>query len=176
MNTVYIISGPAGVGKSTTSKKLVKNLTRSSYISGDTVSHIPVMGRGKPWLDKDTNDLTWKNIRSITENLLDYEYDVVIDYVTFPREAHWLKEQLMNRQNIKIVYVVLLVDQDTIQYRDQLRQPEVRMGERSLILLSEFENDTELAESNKLYTQSYSVEQLDEIIATILEDDKFILR
>ena len=175
MNTVYIISGPAGVGKSTTSKKLVKNLNRSSYISGDTVSHFPVMGRGKPWLDKDTNDLTWKNIRSITENLLEYKYDVVIDYVTFPREAHWLQEQLMNRNDIKIVYVVLLVDQDTIQYRDQLRQPEVRMGERSLILLSEFENDPELMESNKLYTHSYSVEQLDEIIETILEDDKFTL-
>lgn len=175
MNTVYIISGPAGVGKSTTSKRLVKKLTRSAYISGDTVSHFPVMGRGKPWLDKDTNDLTWKNIRSITENLLDYEYDVVIDYVAFPRDVYWLKEQLVFKKNIKVVYVVLLVDQDTIQYRDQLRRPEERMGERSLILLSEFENDRELVESNKLYTQSHTFEQLDEIINEILKGDKFIL-
>lgn len=53
-NTVYIISGPAGVGKSTTSKKLVQTLSRSAYISGDDISHIPVNGRGKPWLDRDT--------------------------------------------------------------------------------------------------------------------------
>lgn len=58
INTVYVISGPAGVGKSTTSQRLVNQLDRSSYISGDDISHLPVNGRGKPWLDKDTADLT----------------------------------------------------------------------------------------------------------------------
>jgi len=138
------------------------------------VSHFPVIGRGKPWLDKDTNDLTWKNIRSITENLLDYRFDVVVDYVAFPKEVRWLKEQLMLRENVKIVYVVLLVDPDTIQYRDQLRQPQHQMGERSLILLSEFEMDSELRDNNKLYTQTYSVDQLDEIINEIQVNDRFI--
>lgn len=42
---LYIISGPAGVGKSTTSKLLVQTLDRSAYISGDDVSHYPVKGR-----------------------------------------------------------------------------------------------------------------------------------
>ncbi|MGF6355473.1 Mrp family chromosome partitioning ATPase [Paenibacillus sp. 4624] len=50
--TVYVISGPAGVGKSTTSQQLVQALSKSAYISGDAISHIPVNGRGEPWLCK----------------------------------------------------------------------------------------------------------------------------
>jgi len=39
--TVYLISGPAGTGKSTISSVLVRSLTKSAYISGDDISHIP---------------------------------------------------------------------------------------------------------------------------------------
>ncbi|MFC4600825.1 AAA family ATPase [Cohnella hongkongensis] len=174
-NTVYIISGPAGVGKSTTSQRLVNELSRSAYISGDDVSHIPVNGRGKPWLDKDTLDLTWKNILCITKNLLDYEYDVVIDYVAFPKEVQRLSQELMDR-NIRIVYVVLLADKETIMFRDQLRPEEVRMGERSLILLAEFENEVELMDRYKLYTHLFKEEQIPEIIEEIMKNEKYILR
>ncbi|MBW5444453.1 AAA family ATPase [Cohnella sp. CFH 77786] len=174
-NTVYIISGPAGVGKSTTSQRLVKELNRSAYISGDDVSLIPVNGRGKPWLDKDTLDLTWKNILSITKNLLDYEYDVIIDYVAFPKEVQWLSQELIDR-DIRIVYVVLLVDKETIIFRDQLRPVEFRMGDRSLILLTEFENEVELMDRYKLYTHLYKEEQLSEIIEEIVKNDKYIVR
>lgn len=174
-NTVYVVSGPAGVGKSTTSRRLVKTLARSAYISGDLISHLPVNGRGKPWLDRSTLDLTWKNILNLTMNLLDYKYDVVIDYVSFPKEVKWLAQELNNRE-VKIVYVVLLVDKETIIFRDQLRPDEERMGERSLILLEEFENDSELRDINKLYTHEYKEEQLSEIIEEILNNDKYILR
>lgn len=171
-NTVYIISGPAGVGKSTTSKKLVQRLDRSAYISGDDVSHITVNGRGKPWLDKDTLDLTWKNILSLTKNLLDYEYNVVIDYVAFPKEVNWFSQELCNRE-IRMVYVVLPADKDTIIFRDRLRIEEEQMGERSLRLLEEFENDSELLTRNKLYTHQYKEEQLPGIIEEIINNDKY---
>jgi gluconate kinase len=173
-NTVYIISGPAGVGKSTTSQRLVKELNRSAYISGDDVSHIPVNGRGKPWLDQDILDLTWKNISCLTKNLLDYEFDVVIDYVAFPKEVQWLSQELRRRE-IRIVYVVLLVDKETIIYRDRLRPEENQMGERSLILLEEFESDSELIDRYKLYTHQYIEEQLPEIIEEIIKNDKYII-
>lgn len=174
-NTVYVISGPAGVGKSTTSHELVKRLKRSAYISGDDISHLPVNGRGKPWLDQDTLDLTWKNIRSLTMNLLDYKYDVVIDYVSFPKEVKWLAEELKDRE-INFVYVVLLADKETIIFRDQLRPEEGQMGERSLILLEEFENDSELKDMNKLYTHEYNGDQLSEIIEEILNNERFNLQ
>mgnify|MGYP002479701178 CR=1 FL=1 len=55
--TIYVISGPAGVGKSTTSGELVHSLERGAYISGDDISHIPVKGREKPWLSYDVHRL-----------------------------------------------------------------------------------------------------------------------
>jgi adenylate kinase family enzyme len=139
--TVYIISGPAGVGKSTTSEQLVRTLERSAYISGDDISHFPVNGRSKPWLCSETLNLTWENILSITMNLIKYNYDVVIDYVTFPRELDWFVEQLKDLE-LRIVYVVLLVDQETLIFRDSLRPKEFQMGERSIILLQEFKQSS----------------------------------
>lgn len=173
-NTVYIISGPAGVGKSTTSNQLVQTIARSAYISGDDISHIPVNGRGKPWLDRDTLDLTWRNIASLVQNLLDYQYDIVIDYVAFLEDVQWLAQQLKHRE-VKMVYVVLLVNRETIIYRDQLRPKENQMGDRSPILLEEFESSTKLQKENKLYTTNYSEEQLPEIIKEITTNDKYIL-
>lgn len=173
--TVYVISGPAGVGKSTISQQLVQALSKSVYISGDAVSHIPVNGRGKPWLCKETYDLTWKNILSLTRNLLEQDYDVVIDYVTFPTEVEWLTQQLTDFQ-FRVVYVVLLVDRTTLIARDQWRPTEAQMGERSLVLLEEFETCSELKEQNKLYTQHYTREQVSEIIEEIQNNLRFILK
>ncbi|MFD1177983.1 AAA family ATPase [Paenibacillus puldeungensis] len=172
-NTVYIISGPAGVGKSTTSQILVQAISKSAYISGDDVSHIPVNGRGKPWLDKDTYDLTWTNILSLTNNTLDYRYDVVIDYIAFPKEVKWLAQALSGK-GARIVYVVLLVDKKTIAYRDRLRSEEAWMGERSLELLEQFENDPELSDRFKLYTDQYQTDQLSMIVEEIMSCDKYI--
>ncbi|MDT0122438.1 AAA family ATPase [Paenibacillus sp. RRE4] len=173
--TIYVISGPAGVGKSTTSQQLVQALSKSAYISGDAISQIPVNGRGKPWLCKETYDLTWKNILSLTRNLLEQDYDVVIDYVTFPSEIEWLVQQLTDFE-FRVVYVVLLVDRSTLIARDQSRSADVQMGERSLVLLEEFETCSELKEQNKLYTQQYRREQVSEIIEEIQNNFRFILK
>lgn len=137
MNKVYIISGPAGVGKSTTSKKLVKTLKNSAYISGDYVSHMHVNGRKKPWESKKETSLIWDNILSLTKNFLRYGNDVVIDYVSFPQEAKWLSENLI-RLNVEVNYVVLWTDNETLVNRDNMRKPEHRMGNRCLILVDEF--------------------------------------
>ncbi|RAW16875.1 MULTISPECIES: AAA family ATPase [Paenibacillus] len=171
--SVYIISGPAGVGKSTTSKKLVEHLDRSSYISGDDISHLPVNGREKPWICRETHKLTWINILSLVKNLLEFNYDVVIDYVTFPSEAYWLASELES-MNVRIIYVVFMVDQETIIRRDQLREPSIQMGERSVILLNEF-REVLKEERHILNTQEYSVDQVDEVIEEILNNTRFLI-
>ena len=137
VNKVYIVSGPAGVGKSTTSKELVKTLKNSSYISGDYISHMHVNGRKKPWESQEEVSLIWDNILSLTKNFLRYGNDVVIDYVTFPQEAKWVSDNLKNI-NAEISYVVLWTDIETLVSRDSMRMPEHRMGERCLILVDEF--------------------------------------
>ena len=37
MPNLYVITGPAGVGKSTVSKKLAQNLSKSALIEGDEI-------------------------------------------------------------------------------------------------------------------------------------------
>lgn len=171
--TIYFISGPAGVGKSTTSKRLVQVLDRSAYISGDDISHITVNGRGKPWECVETLTLTWKNILDITKNLIRLNYNVVVDYVTFPKEINWFVER-MKEQNVKIVYVILMVDEKTIKYRDGLRPLEEQMGERSLILLQEFRD---LIRNNEsvLETQHYTEKDIETIVEDIRSNIKYVV-
>jgi len=171
--SVYIISGPAGVGKSTTSHELVKQLERSSYISGDDISHIPVNGRGKPWLCQETSKLTWINILSLTRNLIAFRYDVVIDYVTFPSEATWLAKELGSLE-VNIFYIVLMVDEISIVKRDQSRDPAIQMGDRSLILLKEFKEALK-DEKYVLNTQHYNADEVNKVINEIMNNKRFLV-
>lgn len=170
---VYIISGPAGVGKSTTSKELVKSLKRSAYISGDYVSHMHINGRKKPWESEDERSLIWNNILSLTTNFIKYDNDVVIDYVTFPEEAKWLNENLKHL-NAEVKYIVLLTDKDTLVKRDAQRNLEDRMGERSLILLNEF-IESEVSQNHIIDTTVHIVMDLHHIIKDIINNPRFIL-
>ncbi|AJD89615.1 hypothetical protein JMA_02980 [Jeotgalibacillus malaysiensis] len=44
MPRIYIISGPAGVGKSTTARRLAESFSQSAYIEGDVINHMIVGG------------------------------------------------------------------------------------------------------------------------------------
>jgi hypothetical protein len=171
--TIYFISGPAGVGKSTTSVRLVQSLERSAYISGDDISHIPVNGRGQPWLCEETLNLTWKNILDLSRNLVISNYDVVIDYVTFPKELDWFLERVKDL-NVKVIYVILMVDEVTLKFRDDLRPLENQMGERSLILLQEFRNSI-IDERHVLETQNYIEDEINTILIDITSNSKYVV-
>lgn len=171
--TIYVISGPAGVGKSTTSKKLVESLPRSSYISGDDISHIPVNGRGKPWLCQETLMLIWENIASLARNLVSRNYDVVIDYVTFPTDVENLTNRLSDL-NVRIKYVVLVTDVETLTVRDKSRPLEFQMGERSVVLLEEFINSG-IDSKYLINTSKRRQEELENLIIEIKADPKYLV-
>jgi len=168
---VYIISGPAGVGKSTTSKELVKKLECSAYISGDYISHMHVNGRKKPWESEEENSLIWSNILSLTKNFLKYGNDVVVDYVTFPHEAKWLHGNLKDI-NVEVHYVVLWTDDDTLMKRDSMRKPENRMGERCLMLVKEF-RESGLDENHLFDTNKYTPADISIAINEIINDREY---
>jgi len=173
MQTVYIISGPAGVGKSTTSSALVNTLKSSAYISGDDVSHMHVSGRQKPWESKSELSLIWNNILSLTQNFVLSGIDVVIDYVTFPDEAYWLKNKLKEiTQNV--IYVVLWTEHDTLLQRDLLRLPEHQMKERCLILIEEFKGSG-LKSKHLLDTSQKNVDAIDQVIKEIMNNRQYLL-
>ena len=50
MSTLYIITGPAGVGKSTISNKIALNKDKSALIEGDLIYHQVVGGYVSPWM------------------------------------------------------------------------------------------------------------------------------
>ncbi|WP_261130297.1 AAA family ATPase [Bacillus sp. Marseille-Q3570] len=170
---IYLLSGPAGVGKSTTSKELVKKLSDSAYLSGDYISHMHINGREKPWKSKHEHSLIWDNILHLTRNFIDYGTDVVIDYVTFPNEARWLSENI-NQPNTVVKYVVLWVDKNTLTQRDNMRKEEDRMGERCFILFDEF-SESGLDKKHFLNTSELTIKENDFVIDTILNDRRFCI-
>ncbi|MBE1556695.1 AAA family ATPase [Sporosarcina limicola] len=172
--TVYILSGPAGVGKTTTSKELVKKLSACAYISGDDISHMHVIGRKNPWESEEETSLIWDNILSLTKNFLWYGNDVVVDYVTFPHQAIWLYDNLRN-SNVRVVYVVLWADQDTLIERDSKRLREHRMGERCLLLADEFKKSG-LDEKYLLSTTEGTKSENEYIIDEIISNAKFRIK
>ncbi|MDG0791211.1 AAA family ATPase [Cohnella ginsengisoli] len=173
MPSVYLLSGPAGVGKSTTSKALARTLKNSAYISGDDVSHMHKNGRRKPWESELELSLIWNNISSLTQNFISNGTDVVIDYVTFPREAYWLKERL-KAFSAEVVYTVLWVDAETLLSRDRLRQPEHQMGERCLILIEEFKASG-LDTKHLLDTSRNRVDAIELVIQEIVSNERYRL-
>lgn len=73
-NRIYFISGPAGVGKSTTSTALAERIKRSAYISGDLISHLPVSGHEKPWESVQAKKLVWENLIALTKNFIKSDF------------------------------------------------------------------------------------------------------
>jgi 2-phosphoglycerate kinase len=172
LRNVIILSGPAGVGKSTTSEVLVKKLSNSAYLSGDYISHMHINGREKPWESEQEHFLIWNNILQLTRNFINYGSDVVIDFVAFPDDARWLSENI-KELNAIVKYVVLWADKDTLIKRNNMRIEEHRMGKRCLILFDEFMY-SEIDEKHFLNTSKLTL--IDEyVMETILNNKKFCI-
>lgn len=109
------------------------------------------------------------------KNLLEYKYDVVLDYVSFPEDVDGLMADLADYP-VRIIYVVLMVDRQTVIHRDRLRATEYQMKERSVLLLDEYENHLNLSADNKLYTHHFTEDQLPEIVSEIINNEKYRLK
>lgn len=81
MKKLYLITGPAGVGKSTISKALSLKFSKSVLIEGDDVYHMVSGGYVSPWKSGNHMELFWKNSISLIENSLKQGYDVVFNYI-----------------------------------------------------------------------------------------------
>ncbi|MFJ5771674.1 AAA family ATPase [Psychrobacillus sp. NPDC093180] len=108
MNKIYIISGPAGVGKSTTAKSLAEQFVQSAYIEGDSINHMVVGGYLPPWKSEESLALVWENIADLSINFVKANKNVIIDYVAFPEEVEKLSQRIIAEvQNVEIRYVIL---------------------------------------------------------------------
>ncbi|MEK7588557.1 MAG: AAA family ATPase [Patescibacteria group bacterium] len=82
-NFVCLITGPAGVGKSSVTKALAKKFTRSAVINLDQLHAMVVGGYVKPWPHTEEVDLqlslSAKNACEIANNFLEKGFNVFID-------------------------------------------------------------------------------------------------
>ena len=167
---LIIISGPAGVGKSTTAQYLSKTLEKSAYIEGDVISHMSIAGRELPWVSAQANKLVWKNIKALTRNFLEDDCDVVVEWIIFLDDIKQYMAEFI-KLGIEIRYAILWADKKIHLKRDQNRPIEVQMGERVLILRNEF-NNSEAPSRYYLDNTNLSVQ---EVVNQIKLDTRFIV-
>ena len=96
MNKLFIITGPAGVGKTTISNKLASSLSKSVLIEGDTVYNFFVGGRISPWKENAPIELFWENCIYLINSYLEKGYDVVFNYIISDENLKLLKEKFKN--------------------------------------------------------------------------------
>jgi len=166
MATLFIITGPAGVGKSTVSKKIAEKRNKSALIEGDEIYHQVVGGYVSPWKEGNHLKVFWKICMDTINNYLENDYDVVFNYIVDLENLEILKEKF-NCYDIK--FVVLMVDEETLLKRDKERPLDWQMGERCIVLLNSFKNKG-YDIKNILDTSDISAEETVEII---LREERF---
>lgn len=168
MNKLYIITGPAGVGKSTISKALAESMNKSALVEGDDIYHLVCGGYESPWKEGNHLDVFWKNCIDVIRNFLNSGYDVVFNYIISKEKIEELRKVFAS---FETKFVVLIADEETILKRDALRAKDCQMKERCIELLNNFKKQNFNSDSI-LDTSDLSVE---EVIRCILSSDKYIL-
>lgn len=168
MSNLYIITGPAGVGKSTISKKLAENSNKSVLIEGDFIYSQVISSYVCAWKEGNHLEVFWEVCLNSIETYLSYGYDVVFNYIVTPTIVDKIKNRF---KNIKTKFVVLLSDEETLLSRDKQRPEDCQMKERCLILLNSFKSKN-YNSNNILDTTHLSIE---ETINTIINETRFIL-
>ena len=160
MANLYIITGPAGVGKSTISKKIAKNSNKSVLIEGDFIYSQVIGGYVSAWKEGNHLEVFWDICLNMIETYLSYGYDVIFNYIVTPKILEKIKGKFKN-YNTK--FIVLLTDEKTILERDKNRPEDCQMKERCIILLNNFKN-YDYNKNNILDTSKLSIEETVKII------------
>ena len=168
MPNLYVITGPAGVGKSTVSKILAQKLNKSSLIEGDEIYHQIIGGYIPAWKNGNHLQTFWKVCINTIRIYLDDGFDVVFNYIITPENLELLKNEF---KNYTIKFIVLLVDESTLLLRDKERPEDCQMKERCITLLNNFKN-INYNSKNILDTSNLSI---DETLNLIENDNRFIL-
>ena len=159
MTKLYLITGPAGVGKSTVSELIAKKLDRSILIEGDNIYHLVIGGYVSPWKENNHMKLFWKNICNLIKNGLDENYNVIFNYIITKKEYAFLKNEF---KNTDIVFKILLADEEELLKRDKNRSEENQMNDRCIVLLNQFTKEN--------YYKKYVIDTTDMSIDNVVKE------
>ncbi|MET3847330.1 ATP-binding protein [Paenibacillus sp. OAE614] len=161
---IYLISGPLGVGKSTTSKELARLVERCVLIEGDDLLHMQMTEPSPTWEER--LSLAWMNILSVTRNFIQSGFHVVIDFVV-EDEFEWFCRQIADL-NVQLKYAVLHADEETIAERLRKRG-DIHSLDRSLFLLNKLKS----AAVNADYLVGTNQKDPAETAAEVIQNDRF---
>ena len=168
MPNLYIITGPAGVGKSIISRELAKSYNKSALIEGDDIYHQVIGGFVQAWKEGNHLKTFWKVCVNIIKTYLEDGFDVVFNYIITPENLELIKTAFKD-YNVK--FVVLITDEATLLARDKERPIDCQMGQRCFTLLNSFKNRN-YNSRNILDTSNLSV---NETVDIIKNDIKFAI-
>ena len=169
---LYIITGPAGVGKSTISKGIASSSSKSVLIEGDEIYHHVIGGYEAAWKEGNHLDVFFKVCFETIKIYLNEGYDVVFNYILNKENINKIKEFVNeNFDDVEIKLVCLMVDEETIMKRDKERPEDCQMKERCLILLDSFRKKN-FDQDNIIDTSNISIQ---ETIDTILNEKRFVI-
>lgn len=170
---VFIITGPAGAGKSTVSRALCERFDRCAHIDVDQVrwrflisGYVPPEGRALPEQREEARRqraLATLNATALARNFVSAGFRAVIDDVL--ETAAELDDYLGELSGLDVAFVTLLPDAAALRSRDEGRPEEQRMGERAEELRQIIAANGE-ARGVRLDTSGLSV---DETVAAMLE-------
>lgn len=161
---LYIITGPAGVGKSTISKRLATLKEKSVLIEGDDIYGQVIGSYTSAWKEGNHLKVFWKVCIDMINTYLEEGYEVVFNYIVTPENLKLLKEKFSSFK-----FVILITDEDELLKRDLLRPEDCRMRERCVVLLNNFKNN----DYEKDYTLDITNLSVDGVIEHLENDDKF---
>ena len=168
MANLYIITGPAGVGKSTISRELAKLSNKSTLIEGDDIYHQVIGGFMQPWKVGNHLQTFWKVCMSIIKIYLEDGFDVIFNYIVTPENLELIKTTI---KNCDIKFVVLLADESTLLIRDKQRPTDCQMNERCITLLHSFKSKN----YNRKYILNTSNLSVNETVDIIKNNINFVL-
>ena len=168
MPILYIITGPAGVGKSTISRELANNKNKSALVEGDEIYHQVIGGYTQAWKDNNHLETFWKVCANMIRIYLEDEFDVIFNYIVTPKDIEYLRSTF---KDYIIKFVVLMADEITLLARDSGRPVDVQMKERCTELLESFKS--------KKYDTNYMLDTshmtIDQTVRIIETDNRFIM-
>lgn len=168
MSKLYIVTGPAGVGKSTISTKIAESLDRSVLIEGDDIYHHVVGGYISPWKEGNHLDIFWKVSKDVIKDYLEEGYDVIYNYIINPQDLESLKQTFSDYEK---KFIVLLIDEETLLKRDAERPEDCQMKDRCIVLLNNFKKHN-YDEKFIIDTGKFNIE---DSARMAIEDDRFDL-